>query len=180
MSEFENTPIMMFSQTTKKRRHRSSSQKLARKQDRENSLNLARVSLENIMAVYEDFSRAYKNNNLYGLFNASEGFYNNAIDFITHSTHLYKHKLISLRDTDSSTIIENMNTLLIMIEQLNTERTTWLSESDILDDHKFARAVEEGSNRIDLLKDNINNFLNRFSGTIENEKDKLQGNNKNH
>lgn len=161
MSEFENTPIMMFSQTKKKRKHRSPQQKLARKQDKENSLSLTRISLENIMKFYEAFSDAYKHNNVYGLFNASEGFYNNSIEFISQSTYLYKHKLVKIKDIDYSTIIENMDTLNTMIEHLNAERMAWISESNILIEPEFTQSVEEGTHRINMLNEKITTFLNK-------------------
>lgn len=180
MSEFDSAPVVIFSQTKKKRKHRSVSEKLARKQDRENSLNLTRISLENIMKFYQDFSPAYQNNNLYGLFNASEGFYNNVIEFISLSHHLFKHKLIKVNDIDSGTIIQNMNIIIAIIDELNTKRIEWISESNILDDLKFANTVAEGSNRINFLQEKIQKFLDRFSVDVQNEKDHLQNNGKYH
>lgn len=178
MSEFENTPVVIFSQKTTKRNHRSLSQKFAREQDREKSLNSARLCLENIMKFYQAFSEDYKNNNLYGLFNTSEGFYNNAIEFVSLSQHLYKHKLIKLKEIDSNIIIENMNVLIAMIDQLNTERIEWIAESNILDEPQFVNAVQEGSNRIELLKNKIHVFLNNISERVG--KEKLSTNQKNH
>lgn len=182
MSEFENTPVVVFSQQPQRRKRRSPSQVLARKEDKNNSLDLARISLENIMTLYQEFANAYKHNNVYQLFRISEDFYNNTTKFISASHHLFKHKLIKTKDADCSIIFQNMNILIEMIDQLNAERDNWISQSSILDEPKFALAVKEGTNRIDLLKEKIQNFLKASPEPIEieNEKDKIQSNNMHH
>lgn len=176
MSELGKTQTIIFSQHKKKRKKRTQSEIIARNEDRDNSLKLARTSLENIMKFYAEFTTGYQTNNLYQLFKTSEGFYNNTIQFITIAYHLNKHKLIKRKDADFDIIVENMNILLQMIEQLNKDKFKWLSESTILDEPEFFEAAKEGTRRMEILKEKIQNFLDNIPKKIEGENEKSRSN----